>query len=132
MINAISLIKAAIKQAILNNPAINIKGVFNGVPKNLVYPYIKFGEINVLNKSSLQKEIAEISLSLEVHSKNNSTNFLDDELLALIAGIETCLTSITITTYDILQLKIDETILKQSKDDGFVGIIKIFVAVKKL
>ena len=132
MINAISLIKAAIKQAILNNPAINIKGVFNGVPKNLVYPYIKFGEINVLNKSSLQKEIAEISLSLEVHSKNNSTNFLDDELLALIAGIETCLTSITIATYDILQLKIDETVLKQSKDDGFVGIIKIFVAVKKL
>jgi hypothetical protein len=132
MINAISLIKAAIKQAILNNPAINIKGVFNGVPKNLVYPYIKFGEINVLNKSSLQKEIAEISLSLEVHSKNNSTNFLDDELLALIAGVEVCLPSITISAYDILQLKIDETILKQSKDDGFVGIIKIFVAVKKL
>jgi hypothetical protein len=132
MINAISLIKAAIKQAILNNPNINIKGVFNGVPKNLVYPYIKFGEINVLNKSSLQKEIAEISLSLEVHSKNNSTNFLDDELLALIAGVEVCLPSITISAYDILQLKIDETVLKQSKDDGFVGIIKIFVAVKKL
>jgi hypothetical protein len=132
MINAISLIKAAIKQAILNNPAINIKGVFSGVPKNLVYPYIKFGEINVLNKSSLQKEIAEISLSLEVHSKNNSTNFLDDELLALIAGVEVCLPSITISAYDILQLKIDETVLKQSKDDGFVGIIKIFVAVKKL
>jgi len=132
MINAISLIKAAIKQAILNNPAINIKGVFNGVPKNLIYPYIKFGEINVLNKSSLQKEIAEVFLVLEVHSRNNSTNFLDDELLALIAGIETCLSSITIATYDILQLKIDETVLKQSKDDGFVGIIKIFVAVKKL
>lgn len=132
MINAISLIKAAIKQAILNNPAINIKGVFNGVPKNLVYPYIKFGEINVLNKSSLQKEIAEVSLILEVHSKNNATNFLDDELIALIAGIEVCLPSITISGYDILQLKIDETVLKQSKDDGFVGIIKIFVAVKKL
>ncbi|MFN5351696.1 MAG: hypothetical protein ACK5BE_03655 [Alphaproteobacteria bacterium] len=132
MINAISLIKAAIKQSILNNPAINIKGVFNGVPKNLVYPYIKFGEINVLNKSSLQKEIAEVSLILEVHSKNNPTNFLDDELIALIAGIEVCLPSITIYGYDILQLKIDETVLKQSKDDGFVGIIKIFVAVKKL
>jgi hypothetical protein len=116
----------------LNNPAINIKGVFNGVPKNLVYPYIKFGEINVLNKSSLQKEIAEVSLILEVHSKNNPTNFLDDELIALIAGIEVCLPSITIYGYDILQLKIDETVLKQSKDDGFVGIIKIFVAVKKL
>ena len=132
MINAISLIKAAIKQAILSNSAINIKGVFNGVPKNLVYPYIKFGEINVLNKSSLQKEIAEVLLVLEVHSKNNSTNFLDDELLALIAGVEVCLPSITISAYDILQLKIDETVLKQSKDDGFVGIIKIFVAVKKL
>jgi hypothetical protein len=132
MINAISLIKAAIKQAILNSSAINIKGVFNGVPKNLVYPYIKFGEINVLNKSSLQKEIAEISLSLEVHSKNNSTNFVDDELIALIAGVEICLTSITISDYDILQLKIDETTIKQSKDDGFIGIIKIFAVVKKL